>query len=338
MNPAAIALSLLLVSAASTPGPGPRPPERISAALDKGTRFLASVWDGQAYKDPYLEYVYPAEKLESPLAGWPLTYRRIDAYVDLLFLAKALDDPGPIKPQIKAARRLLEPLPAMWGRLGAYNVLHQPDPAGIGLDTYCIVGLLFHDKPMATRVLGQLDGFDWIPPGYYSDQEAFRKPADESWCIRLLLDTGTGAEVTQKLLAEHVRRATEQLAQAARAETRAYLAIHALYMVLDAGKPSLDQDLRRFTDAVCVSGDAADLARDLLLQANLLDACLKGSAGQPAQVPEAASRMAARLVDGQADDGGWPPALGETGPNLRSFTTLRALIALAGYGRALGRA
>jgi hypothetical protein len=298
---------------------------QLERAINRGLDYLAAAWDGQEYADPYLQYVYPGENLPSPVSGWKITYRRIDAYFNLLLISGVLEDSGPLRPHVRAATRLLKNLPRAWRGVGIHNVMHDGDPAGVGLDTYCIVGLAEHDRDMARQTLRHMDGFDWIPEGYYKDFERFRKFADETWCIRLLMKTNVAPEVTSRLFMANLQRAEDQMGRAKQHEERAYLALHALYMLLDAGHAAPDEQTRRFLEAAMGIAEEPSIQKNLLLQANLLDVMLQ------AETPDARApiaRITHRLLEAQGDDGGWPSIGGESGSRARSFTTLRVLLAL----------
>mgnify|MGYP001571994197 FL=1 len=56
-------------------------------AINKGINYLVSAQDKEfGYKDKYLTYVYPGEDLECPLENCKITYRKIDAFFNLIFI------------------------------------------------------------------------------------------------------------------------------------------------------------------------------------------------------------------------------------------------------------
>src|SRR5262245_24283548 len=63
----------------------------LEAARGKAAACLARDYDGRAFKDPYLRYVYPEEKLPPVAADPDLSYRRIDAAIMLALLEREGD-------------------------------------------------------------------------------------------------------------------------------------------------------------------------------------------------------------------------------------------------------
>ncbi len=130
--------------------------------------------------------VYSDEQLDCPLADCRLTYRLLDAYINLAFLDRAGVPHGPARPQFERGRKVLDAIVPAWREAGPLQRHKDPVEGGVALDTYCIVGLLHQDRAMAKVAAGHLDGDDWLPGNHYDDSESFRKLADETWCVRLL--------------------------------------------------------------------------------------------------------------------------------------------------------
>ena len=90
----------------------------LDRAEERGLAFLERAWRGDAYDDDYLAYVYPGERLDCPLPDCRLTYRLLDAYINLVFLERAGVSPGPAAAQFERAREVLDALAPSWRRAG----------------------------------------------------------------------------------------------------------------------------------------------------------------------------------------------------------------------------
>ena len=53
-------------------------------------RVVARMYDGNSFRDEYLRFAYPGEAIESPLPGYRLTYRILDAYFAAVLVISAL--------------------------------------------------------------------------------------------------------------------------------------------------------------------------------------------------------------------------------------------------------
>jgi hypothetical protein len=189
----------------------------IESAFGRGAACLGRDIDpkgGSAvFRDPYLTYVYPDERLPVPPGARPLTYRQVDAATILVLLGRTGAIPEPLATAAaEAAKRLSEVAPVWRGR-GFSNVKRGSRPDGIALDTFCVVGWLNGDEAMAREAAEAIDGDGWIPPGWYEGAEKFRAATDESWCLRLLaathrLDTAS-SRVLDRIIAEFRSRARE---------------------------------------------------------------------------------------------------------------------------------
>ena len=318
-------LVLLLVSWG-----GSVPASPVGDSVQRGQAFLAAAWDGEGYDDDYLRFVYPGERLECPLADCRLTYRLLDAFINLSFLDRAPLGPGPTDEQIARARAVLNGLLPAWRARGLYNVVHQPDPDGIALDTYCITGLLHEDRAMADIVAGHLDGDGWLAEDYYEEHENFRKLADESWCVRLLRFASPAGRSRVRPLARLIVDQAEQFLEASqRPEQRINVALHVVYLLRDLGDPRFDPDLLRTLAVLEQAAGDPRVESDLLTQANLLEAL----SGVPQADEHLLGIVAERLTRNQQPDGGWYSRIGESGSSLRVFTTMRAVLALSRYER-----
>jgi hypothetical protein len=316
-----VVASIGLSSADSQPG------EPVADPLARGLGYLADAWQGDAYDDAYLQYVYTEEKLACPLADCQLTYRLLDAYINLAFLDQADVAPGPAKEQFLRGREVLGAIVPLWRQQGIYNVTRTPQEGGIALDTYCIVGLLHEDATMARVVAGHLDGEDWLAEDFYDPAQSFRKLADETWCVALLAVAGEDPVLVDKLVRLSVTRARGRLGESLSAEVRANIALHLVYLLTRVGDPTLDEELVYFIEQLDRSAQDPALESDLLSQANILEALARSGRVKSERLDE----IAKMLLANQESDGGWHSRVGEQGSALRVFTSLRALLALKRY-------
>jgi len=299
----------------------------LDAAIDRGLRFLANSWHGDRFDDAYLAYVYPGERLVCPLPHCKVTYRLLDAYFDLRWLKGVLGTLGPAEPAALRATEVTRALVEPWRQSGPYNVRRDPVPDGIGLDTYCILGLVERDRGMAEVVARHRDRTGWIPEGHYRISEGFRALADETWCLRLLAVTGTASHQIPRLAAEAVERGRAEVESAPSSEVAANLAYHLVGLLADVDREELAPAAAWFAARLAAATRDPALAGDRLTRANLLDALAAVRWDARADLDE----LAADLLASQEADGGWYSRRGESGTALRTFTTLRALLALARY-------
>ena len=299
----------------------------LDAAIARGLRFLAASWRGDRFDDAYLDYVYPGERLVCPLPDCKVTYRLLDAYFDLHWLKQALGSLGPAEPVARRAAEVTHALVPPWRLSGPYNVRRDPIPGGIGLDTYCILGLVERDRDMAEVVARHLDPTGWIPEGHYRTSESFRALADETWCLRLLAATGTASDKVPTLAAEQVERGRAEVGSATSSEVAANLAYHLLGLLSEVNGEELGPARAWFAGRLAAASRDPALADDRLTRANVLEALAAARWEGRADL----DALAADLLAAQEADGGWYSRRGESGTSLRTFTTLRALLALARY-------
>src|SRR6185295_20057263 len=77
-------LTLLVVTACSSRAPAPE--SALRSSIGKGLACVAGMYDGNSFRDSYLQYEYPGEAIESPIPGYRLTYRVLDAYFIVLMI------------------------------------------------------------------------------------------------------------------------------------------------------------------------------------------------------------------------------------------------------------
>ncbi|HEU5182790.1 MAG TPA: hypothetical protein VFW45_18525 [Candidatus Polarisedimenticolia bacterium] len=328
-------LTFLGAAALATPALGAAPAvSRLQEAGSKAAACLARDYDGRAFRDPYLRYVYPEEKLEGTASDPDLTYRRIDADIMLVLLAREGKIAAALRPAVDRASRALHELPPLWAGKGFNNLRKNPEPEGIALDTFCIVGWLEADRAMAQAAAQALDGDGWLPEGLYEGEESFRRDADEAWCLRLLASpAGIGLNDARRVL----DRLLADLRDARKdpAGRRSFYAAYHLSLLLeetmDLGS-GIDAGALREELAEAMAAWAAarprgrEPASDLLEWANLVTAKL------PRLESTGLRRRGVEiLLRQQGEDGCWhlpgarPPEAGS------SFLTLRALLALSAY-------
>ena len=299
----------------------------LNRVFEKGAACVARDHDGRRFRDPYLKYAYPEERLPSiAIPGSPApetpTYRMIDADMMLAMIADAVAPPESLIGPTKVARERLAAVVPLWLGRGLGNIRRGARVDGVALDTFCIVGWLAHDKEMARVVRDAIDGDGWLPVGFYDGEEAFRREADECWCLRTLAgfaDDSATAAVRARIIGQF--RSTAEADPGSLASF--YRAFH---LGLALGEdPSTDPALFDEITLALTRWAAAHPEDSLLEWVNLGSATfLRGESGR------VLSRRAIRIVlERQAQDGCWrvpgmiPEDYGST------FLTLRALAALA---------
>jgi len=306
----------------------------LGEARTRASSCLAHDYDGAAFRDPYLRYVYPEEKIAGPPADPGLTYRRIDADIMLMLLERAGEVSPALRPAAARAASVLHELPSLWSGKGFSNVRRQPDPQGIALDTYCIVGWLEGDARMARSVAQALKGDGWLPAELYDGEERFRRDADEAWCLRLLASPAGGGIGSAKQVLERVVADFHEARRSDPAGRQLFYAAYHLALLLedspDLGSGvevvALRHDLEEVMEAWAAARAPGDEAADLLEWANLVSLKLPGLERSATR-----RRGVQILLAHQNGDGCWrvrgarPPEAGS------SFLTLRALLALSSY-------
>jgi len=332
----AISLLLLLPLAACTVS---RPEAAREAALrlsiSRGLSCVARAYDGNSFDDSYLRFEYPGEAIASPLPGYHLTYRVLDAYFIVLMIQQAGVNPGEARTLFERADAATAALVPEWRKQGIYNLRRAPVAGGIALDTYAIVAVLRRDVAMA-RVVGEgLDGDGWLRPDFYADDEAFRVLADESWAARALLvvDPVKGDAAVRGV----IRRIARAVATEPDREARANLVIHALEAASDRPPPtrarheagsgrSGDELSGLRAEGLRLIDDPA-IGRDTLTLGNLAGALLVDGATATASIDPVIQEIERR----QDPDGCWAVSLDAADESARIFATLRMVLTLGRY-------
>jgi hypothetical protein len=328
-----LALALLLLGCEKQP---PALARSIHSSIALGLACVAQSYDGNSFNDDYLRFVYPGESLESPLPGYQVTYRVLDAYFIVLMIRRSGIQPGEAQNLFDRAEALTAALARDWRSRGIYNLRRNPEPLGLALDSYAILAILQKDPEMARVVEAGLDGDGWLAPDFYTGGESFRRLADESWAIRalLLVNPQDGARLVRNLGMKTRLALKSERDPAARAN----LVIHALLAVADlpgqrsaAEKPESTlgepwESLRK---------EALDLLRDpAILRDSLTLANLVGVLVPDTSLPDAAlSPHIRELLRRQDKEGCWRVSLDSGDASGRVFATLRVVLTLGEYNR-----
>jgi len=299
------------------------------------------MYDGNSFRDSYLQYEYPGEAIESPIPGYRLTYRVLDAYFIVLMIRQAGVPPGQARELFERAETATGSLVPLWRRRGIFNLRRDPVRGGIALDTYAILAVLRHDAAMGRVVAAGLDGTGWLANDLYAGEEAFRRLADESWAARAMLvaDPSSGLEA--------IRETCRQTAAALRTEndpmTRANLVIHALEALADLPQsesadvrppdPLLDVARRDFRDEALRLLGIEAIRHDTLTFGNLVGALAR----IPAASDDSLAPCVAEIVRRQDEAGCWNVSLDPKDTDGRVFATLRSVLTLGRYEATLTR-
>jgi len=338
---------LVALCLAACRGPGAVDDAAVESSAEKGLACVARLYDGNAFRDDYLRYEYPGEAIESPLAGYRLTYRMLDAYFIVEMIRQAGVQQGGAGLLFERADAVTAALVPRWRRQGIYNLRRNPASGGIALDTYAILAVLRRDQEMGRVVEAGLDGDGWLAANFYGGGEAFRRLADESWAARAVFvaDPPIGLEVLRGICG----RVLEALDHERDATARANLVIHALEGLKDLPRsafeaarqhgPPLEEMLRALRQEALRLLRAEEIRSDTLTFANLVGALvLWHDPRAPAtDSDEPFSPEIQELIRRQEADGCWSVSLGSADSSGRVFATLRVVLALGRYDPAAGR-
>ncbi len=311
--------------------------QTISSAIAHGLACVARAYDGNAFDDDYLRFVYPGESLQSPLPGYQVTYRVLDAYFIVLMIRQSGIQPGDGRRLFDRAEALTAALARDWRSRGIYNQRKRPDPLGIALDSYAILAILRQDAEMAQVVEAGLDGNGWLAPDFYTGVESFRRLADESWASRalFLVDREEGTRMVRSLCDETMQALAFEKDPLAQAN----LVIHALLALQTlseqegaraapprAPAEALGVPLR---EQALVILQNPSIQNDTLTLANLVGVLLPD-----ASLPdEALSPHIRELLRRQDEAGCWAVSLDSNDSSGRIFATLRVILTLGDYDR-----
>ncbi len=293
--------------------------ENQEDSIQKGMLYLNSIYNDGLYDDQYLLYIYPGEALECPLENCNLTYRLMDAYFNDIFIKEEVTNHDIMKKQVDDADKVLRSIIPIWEKEKIYNTI-KGEKDGLALDTYCILGFIYNNSKMASTVKESATGDNWITDDYYKGLDDWRNIADESWCVRFLIKTGYPAEgfIKKEIKDTYVFLQGEHYDM-----SKVVAAMHTLYVLNDANL--LNEDFFFFQDYIAEKSSLFE--DDMLYQANVLEALSKTGYKDK----EVLEKIAARLKEGQADDGAWYLYKYTKEKNGQVFTTFRAILALNAY-------
>lgn len=305
----------------------------LQSSIAKGLACVARAYDGNSFRDDYLQYEYAGEAVVSPLDGYRLTYRILDAYFIVLMLRQAGVAPGEAGGLFDRAEAVTTALVPAWRAKGIYNLRRKPARDGIALDTYAILAVLRQDAAMGRVVEAGLDGDGWLAADFYVGDEAFRRLADESWAARALLiaNPTKGLEVVRGIC----RQAVQGLGTETDPLARANLVIHALGALGDLPRPGgagLDDLLPPLRDEGLRLLQQEAIRHDTLTLGNLVGALISGRVVAAEAIAPAIQDLAGR----QNADGCWLASLDPNDSSARVFATLRVALTLGQYATLRG--
>jgi hypothetical protein len=349
------AIPMLLAGVAAAMAAAPPQATDLAAAYDRGAVCLAGRMDRPDLGDPYLAYVYPAEALPGAGGGRDdggggdgggrggdrggrrddgnrerLTYRQADARIMLAMVARAAGAGAPLAAEGREAEASLAAAAPAWKRAGLADMAKGPEAGGVALDTFCIVGWLLGDRAMAATVADAVKDDAWLPEGLYDGEQAFRRSADECWCLRMLAEASppfpTPSPVAWRIASTLGRSASMDPG----GRGVFYEALH-LGMALEKAEPAFAPAAREA--AAALMGWARAHAGDETRGRSLPEWINLASAAwlDPLGGAEARAAALARVVASQDADGCWRLPGAEPADYASSFVTLRALLALAPY-------
>jgi hypothetical protein len=304
--------------------------ENVDLSIQKGLIYLDSAYtDDHSYKDGYLEYLYPGETLECPLGNCTLSYRKLDAYFNLIFIERQIGDYSIIEEQVIYAKEVMQSVEPLWERDRIYNVVANATPGGYALDTYCIVGLITNSSVMAKNVRNHLLNNHWLPEDFYTGDEAFRRIADESWCIRLLYQQGEDEVYVRKLVSTQLKQADTILDGSYPPVAKVNTIIHILYLLNEVDSEKFQAEKTYYTELLVELATNKKIREDTLTTANILDVLIDSGYKDQSEL----NYLAALLVERQDPSGKWYPDLNENKDFAQVFTTFRCVIALDKYNK-----
>ncbi|MBN1386335.1 hypothetical protein JW968_05175 [Candidatus Woesearchaeota archaeon] len=326
MRPLVLLISMVLISVVLIPMVfflACTPPAGLDSSLEKAYDYLSSVHDPDyVFHDDYLKYVYPGERLSCAPGfgeGCILTYRKLDAYFDLVMIRNE-NPSNPISGLTDEADSHLRALLPVWKDLKISNVIASESREGVALDTLCILGCLYSDPGIAENVLGYLQGDNWMEDDYYS-VDKWRNIADESWCILLLQSTGKGP--VDELIDVKMKEVDAFLSADNDDLEKAGVMLHLLMIFNEAGGSVYEVERQQLIDDIFNYYSNPSVQDNTLMVSNMLAVLL--DAGVP---EEDLVQMKDLLVSRQGRNGVFYPFVGSSEDSGQAFTTMRAVIAL----------
>lgn len=311
---------------------GPKTATEIDGALVRGAQYVGTHYRNFQYDDPYLQYRYPGEQLSCPVVGCDVTYRTLDAFFMLTFLARQGFQNPAVERQYRDGEATLAALRPLW-KEGPISNTTASKGEGYALDSFCILGYVRKDAAFAKTALANLDASgNWMADDFYA-QDLWRNTADESWCLRLLAVTGEGSDRLPTLTEKFLKDVTEDTLNITNpltgSESIAVL-YHALAVVRELPSDLATKhegEINTFRVQFIGNAEHTLFTSNALLVANALETLAADRTDSDLQL-----ELVRWLLDHQQKGGFWEAVPGEE--NGRVFTTLRAMIALATYRNA----
>ncbi len=299
----------------------------VDQAVQRGLEYLARAHAPYRYDDPYLEYVYPGESLDCPLADCRLTYRLLDAYFMVEMLTSRLigNERSLLRSQSDEANAVFEAIAPTWRQASILNTAKstEQDKDGLALDTYCILGYLKNDSSFSDTVLRYLGDDGWLAPDAYLT-DRWRNIADESWCLRLLAVTDKRPVQFETLIQAKIDQTKQFVQTNEPASSKLAVLYHALLMLNDFQNESYAAAITEFQNrSVELFNQKILPLRDPISLGNLVESLVATGYSNKVEL----DKLVRNLIGFQTPDGAWRDEQDQA----TVFSTFRALIGLASY-------
>jgi hypothetical protein len=279
--------------------------------INQGINYLDKIYDkNYLYNDNYIKFTYQNENL--PLN---LTYRKIDAYINLIYIKNEIN-PKKIDYQTKEAYDNLKNLiPFLENKLTYNTIKNYSD--GYALDTYCIVGYLFKNTKIADNVNNLIINNNLIKDDYYK-QDKWRNIADETWCILLLNKVNMNKSIVLNLTKIKIDETYNFINSENSIEDKVAVLIHTVMLLNE-----LNYD-NEFKEKLYELSMNEKIKQNILLESNILSVLSKSNYPK-----EKLKFIYALIKDNQNPDGGWYIIKNHG----NAFITQRAILSLNDYER-----
>ena len=285
-------------------------------SINNGINYLDKNYDENfVYNDDYIKFVYPGENL--PLN---LTYRKIDAYMNLVYAKEELpkDKSKRIQYQVDEAYNNLNSLLPYFENKLTYNTIKNVSD-GYALDTYCIVGYLFNNTKIANNVIKLIVNNNLIENDYY-EEDKWRNIEDETWCILLLNKVNLNKNVVLMLTNIKLNETYQFINSENTLNDKAAVLIHTIMLLNELNY----YNYSGLKDKLYEIALQDEIKQNILIEANILYVLSKS--GYQKDKLEIIYNL---IREKQNKDGGW--YLNKSYGNV--FTTQRAILALNAYDK-----
>ena len=283
----------------------------MTNSINKSLSYLDNNYNKTTiYEDNYLKFIYPEENL--PLN---LTYRKIDAYTNLIYIDKELgkDKTKKINYQIEEANNNLNSLIPYFENKSTFNTIKNVSD-GYALDTYCILGHLFNNTKIANNIKGLIINDNLMQDNYYKEDK-WRNIADETWCILLL--NNINKNVASALTDIKINETYNFLNSQNTIQDKAVVLIHIILLTNE-----LNHDNGYFKNELYQLSLNDEIKNDILIKANILYVLAESNYPKEKLKPIYES-----LIEKQHKDGG-VYLISNYG---NAFITQRAILAINAY-------